>query len=250
VTFATRTTRLSLLFLTISSLARPQGLSPGAPSKEYIRQGSQIIAIESPRVQFITFGAVGDQIAGTPFTLSASASSGLALSYTSSTPSVCTVSTDAATFIAAGTYTITAEQSGNATYPAAPPVSQSFNVVAVVSAQVTSTGFAYSRVTQTFDCTFTITNGSSKSMAAPLQLVLTGLSSGVTVANASGSFRGNSYLTASGSALASGASVSVAVQFSDPTDVAILTTAVVYTEASEAEREAAASPRTTMELNE
>jgi Flp pilus assembly secretin CpaC len=148
VTFATRTTRLSLLFLTISSLARPQGLSPGACSKEYIRQGSQIIAIESPRVQFITFGAVGDQIAGTPFTLSASASSGLALSYTSSTPSVCTVSTDAATFIAAGTYTITAEQSGNATYPAAPPVSQSFNVVAVVSAQVTSTGFAYSRVTR------------------------------------------------------------------------------------------------------
>ena len=47
MTFATRTTRFSLLFLTISSLALAQGLSPSAPLKEYIRFGGQIVAIEN-----------------------------------------------------------------------------------------------------------------------------------------------------------------------------------------------------------
>jgi hypothetical protein len=58
-------------------------------------------------------------------------------------------------------------------------------------------------------------------------LVLTGLNAGVTVANAAGTFLGSPYLTVS-APLAPGASVSLAVRFSDPTSVSILTTPVVY----------------------
>jgi hypothetical protein len=65
---------------------------------------------------------------GTPLTLNATASSGLAVSYASSTTSICTVSGSTASFVAAGTCTITASQTGNATYAAATPVSQSFPV--------------------------------------------------------------------------------------------------------------------------
>ena len=62
-------------------------------------------------------------------TLSATASSGLtAISYGTTTPSVCTVSGSTATVIAAGTCTVTADQAGDSTYNPAPQVSQSFDI--------------------------------------------------------------------------------------------------------------------------
>ena len=76
--------------------------------------------------QTITFANPGSQAVGTPLTLSATASSGLTVSFSSTTTSVCTVSGTTATFIASGTCSITASQAGNATYAAATPVSQSF----------------------------------------------------------------------------------------------------------------------------
>jgi hypothetical protein len=87
----------------------------------------------SQSAQTITFGAIAAQTVGTPLTLTATASSGLAVSYASSTTSVCTVSGSAATFLAAGTCTITASQAGNASYAAAASVSQSFTVNAASS---------------------------------------------------------------------------------------------------------------------
>jgi hypothetical protein len=83
--------------------------------------------------QSITFGSIAAQTVGTPIALAATATSGLPVSFASSTPAVCTVSGDAANFVAAGTCTITASQSGNATYPAAAPVSQSFSVTGSVA---------------------------------------------------------------------------------------------------------------------
>ena len=66
---------------------------------------------------------------GTPLTLSATASSGLAVTFTSTTTGVCTVSGTTATFIASGTCTIDANQAGNSDdYAAAPTVAQSFTV--------------------------------------------------------------------------------------------------------------------------
>jgi hypothetical protein len=78
--------------------------------------------------QTITFANPGTQTVGTPLTLTATASSGLTVSFASTTTNYCTVSDTTASFIAAGTCTIQATQAGNATYAAATPVSQSFTV--------------------------------------------------------------------------------------------------------------------------
>jgi hypothetical protein len=86
--------------------------------------------VNLPGPQTITFGMIAAQKVGTPLTLTATASSGLAVSYASSTTSACTVSGSTAAFVAAGTCTITASQAGNGTYAAATPVSQSFSVSA------------------------------------------------------------------------------------------------------------------------
>ncbi|HWB84292.1 MAG TPA: Ig-like domain repeat protein [Bryobacteraceae bacterium] len=79
--------------------------------------------------QTITFGALPNMTYGAAaFALSASASSSLAVSFVSTTNSVCTVSGSIVTIIAAGPCSITASQSGNATYNAAPNVPQGFTV--------------------------------------------------------------------------------------------------------------------------
>jgi hypothetical protein len=62
-------------------------------------------------------------------TVSATATSKLPVSFTSSTPSTCTVSGTTVTGITAGVCTIAAEQAGNATFNAAPTVSQAFTVL-------------------------------------------------------------------------------------------------------------------------
>jgi hypothetical protein len=79
--------------------------------------------------QTITFDAISNQVLGTPLTLTASASSGLPVSFTSTTASVCTVAGTTATLVNPGTCSIQASQSGNAIYSAAPPVTQSFLVM-------------------------------------------------------------------------------------------------------------------------
>ena len=79
--------------------------------------------------QTITFAKPADKHLGDPpFALSASASSGLAVSFASNTPGVCTVSGNMVTLVATGTCSITATQDGNATINPATPVTQSFLV--------------------------------------------------------------------------------------------------------------------------
>ena len=78
--------------------------------------------------QTITFDNPGTQTVGAPLTVSATANSGLAVSFTSATPSDCTVSGTTVTFGAAGTCTIDASVAGNSTYEAASQVAQSFTV--------------------------------------------------------------------------------------------------------------------------
>ncbi len=81
--------------------------------------------------QTIVFSSLPNvNLGSAPFTLSATASSGLPVSYSSSTTTVCAVAGSTVTILAAGTCTITASQSGNATYAAATPVTQSFTVAA------------------------------------------------------------------------------------------------------------------------
>jgi hypothetical protein len=107
-------------------IANQAGNSSYAPAPAV----GQIIVVNQPKTQTITFATIATQTVGTPLTLTASASSGLAVSYASSTASICTVSGSTATFLAAGTCTITASQTGNNVYSAATPVSRSFTVKA------------------------------------------------------------------------------------------------------------------------
>jgi uncharacterized membrane protein len=79
--------------------------------------------------QTISFNALPSQTYGAPITLTASASSGLAVSFASSTTAVCTVSGTSAILVAIGNCTIRAMQSGNGDYLAATTVSQSFMVL-------------------------------------------------------------------------------------------------------------------------
>jgi hypothetical protein len=78
--------------------------------------------------QTITFANPGTHTYGTPLALSATASSGLAVTFTSTTTLVCTVSGSTATFLSPGTCTIQATQAGSTYVAAAAPVSQSFTV--------------------------------------------------------------------------------------------------------------------------
>lgn len=93
----------------------------------------------NPAPQTITFSALSNQTFGAvPFTVSATASSGLAVSFNSQTAGVCSVSGSTVTLVSGGTCTIQATQTGNTGYGAATPVSQSFTVA--LEAQTISVG--------------------------------------------------------------------------------------------------------------
>ena len=88
------------------------------------------LTISGGASQTITFASLPSVTLGTsPITLTATASSGLAVGFASLTPTVCTVSGSKATILASGTCTIQATQAGNSAYTAAPTVSQSFTVL-------------------------------------------------------------------------------------------------------------------------
>lgn len=92
-------------------------------------QVQQSVKIAAPLpTQAITFTNPGTQVVGTPLSLVATASSGLPVSFSTTTATVCTVSDTTVTFIAAGTCAVTAAQPGNAAYAAADLVTDSFIV--------------------------------------------------------------------------------------------------------------------------
>lgn len=95
------------------------GTSPAATITITIGQASQTI----------TFGALASKVYGdTAFALTATASSGLTVSYTSSNTAVATVSGNTVTIVGVGSTTITASQAGDANYTAATSVNQTLTV--------------------------------------------------------------------------------------------------------------------------
>lgn len=79
--------------------------------------------------QTITFNPLANATYGaSPITVSASASSGLPVSFSTDTPAVCSVTGATVTILAAGTCTVRASQAGNASWLPAPDVTQSFTV--------------------------------------------------------------------------------------------------------------------------
>ena len=94
--------------------------------------GNGNYAIECGPLQTITFNQPAEQTLGSDVDMTATASSGLAVSLTSNTPAICTVAGATVTPQTSGTCTITSTQAGNATYYAAADVARSF---AIKSAQ-------------------------------------------------------------------------------------------------------------------
>lgn len=88
-------------------------------------RGTQTISFPPPAATALDAG---------PVALAASASSGLAVSYASLTPAICTTSGSQASLIATGTCTVQASQPGNDSWLAAAPVSASFAVTAATAA--------------------------------------------------------------------------------------------------------------------
>ena len=85
-------------------------------------------AVTPKAPQTITFTNPGTQTLGTPLTVTATASSGLTVTFTSSTPGICSVTPGGAvSSISAGVCTISANQAGNTNYAAATTVTQSFS---------------------------------------------------------------------------------------------------------------------------
>lgn len=89
--------------------------------------------------QTISFTPATTGTVGTPITLAATASSSLAVSFTSSPASVCTVLGTTLTLVGAGTCNVKADQAGNSTYAAATQVSKDITVSAATSLIAQST---------------------------------------------------------------------------------------------------------------
>src|SRR5258708_16900327 len=83
----------------------------------------------TPGTNVITFPQPADTALGAgPVILTATATAVLAVSYTSNTLPVCTVSGSSVTLVTVGQCSITANQAGNANFVAAGPVTKMFNV--------------------------------------------------------------------------------------------------------------------------
>ncbi|MCM0084402.1 cadherin-like beta sandwich domain-containing protein [Geomonas sp. Red32] len=108
-----------------------------ADSSNYNGASASVSLAVNKQTQAITFPAPPAKVLTDPsFSLSASATSGLTVSYTSSNPAVATVSGSTVTIAGAGTTTITASQAGNATYAAAADVNQPLTVGYAATAPV------------------------------------------------------------------------------------------------------------------
>ena len=103
--------------------------------------------------QTITFASPGPQTVGTPVPLVGTSTSGLTVSFSSSTPSVCTVSGTTLTPLAVGTCTVNANQAGNATYAPAAEVSNSFTVAAAAVEFLANGGFEVAKTAPAADPT-------------------------------------------------------------------------------------------------
>ena len=111
----------------------------------------------------------------------------------------------------------------------AAPVSVTYDIVSNVSSSVNV--LTQFRSTKYTSATMTVRNISQNNITiyGPLQVVLTQLTPGVTLANATGSYLGNPYITIPGvTTLPPGASASVPVQFDNPENVKVNFTAVTY----------------------
>ena len=121
--------------------------------------------------QTITFATIPTQTYGGSVSLSASATSLLAVSFSSNTTSVCAVSGNTATMVGVGTCTIQASQAGNTNYTAA-STTQSFSVNQA-SQTITFNTIPAQTVGSSVALSATATSGLAVSFASTTQSVCT-----------------------------------------------------------------------------
>jgi hypothetical protein len=114
------------------------------PSSSNYRAVTTSIPVTVLLAQTITFNPIPGQVVGSMLTVSASASSGLPVSFTIVQNGNCSLSGSTLTFLNTGNCGVVATQAGNSTYAAAPAVGQSI----VVSAPSVTLGI--SSTTQTY----------------------------------------------------------------------------------------------------
>jgi hypothetical protein len=151
------------------------GLSPGITYHYSVQSGNSqgttgsadatftTAANTPPQNQTISFAGLASRALNqSPFTVSATATSGLAVTFTTTTPAVCTsggTNGTTITLVATGTCSVVANQAGNAAFNPAPAVTQSFTVTAATTGTITvdKTVFKDGNGTQTTPA-FTTTN--------------------------------------------------------------------------------------------
>jgi hypothetical protein len=100
--------------------------------------------------------------------------------------------------------------------------------------KATSSGLVYNRATGLFGGTITLTNTGTTALTGRLMVLLTGLPTGVTLANASGyTAAGTPYLLVNlpNNTLAPGSSITFGVQFRNPSKVSFGYSVTTYLEA-------------------
>jgi predicted phosphodiesterase len=93
--------------------------------------------------------------------------------------------------------------------------------------KVSSTGFLYSRVTNKFNGTLTLTNSGAATLTGPFVLLFNGLTAGVTLDNASGSYNGYPHLDLT-TTLDPGHSITTPLTFTNPAKALIKFTPVTF----------------------
>lgn len=103
-------------------------------------------------------------------------------------------------------------------------------VIPSTQVSITASGLAYSRTTHTFNGTLTIKNIGTSSINGPVSVVLTSLTGGVTLADATGMFSGAPFITAPSitTSFAPGQTATINVQFENPSNAVINFKPVVY----------------------
>jgi hypothetical protein len=166
---------ISLTGINAGTFTNAVGASFAGDSSYGTSSGTGTLTVNKAN-QTITFGALANKAYGdAPFTVSATASSGLTVSFAAS--GNCTVSGTTVTITGAGSCTITASQIGDGNYNAAPPVPRTFSI-AKASATILVTGF-----TGIYDGT---AHGATGSATGVLGETLSGLDLGASFTNVPG----------------------------------------------------------------
>mgnify|MGYP006273999795 CR=1 FL=1 len=127
------------------------------------------IVIGFKKNQSITVTQAADTAAGGTVSLAASITSGLPVTWASTTAGTCSVSGSTATLLAPGTCTVSATQSGNAVWVAAPQRTMSFNVLPAAVTTTTSATTTTSTTTTVKPTTTTTAPSPSGSVRATVR---------------------------------------------------------------------------------